>query len=318
MKIWVFAEETDGAPSSLSLEMLTKARAIGDDVAAFLVGAGSPETLAALGAHGASTVYHFDGGGALPSAGAAAALADLTGSESPDVILFGLLPTDRDVAGRLAARLGMPVLSNAVDILVDGGSVRVVNEILGGTTLIETGYESDGVKIAVVRPKSFTAEPGDAADPAVVAVTAPDTGHSGSARITESHAETSEGPQLEDADVVVAGGRGMGSEENFAPVEQLAKQLGAAVGATRAVVDAGWVPYSLQIGQTGKTVKPNVYIALGISGAMQHLVGMKDSSVIIAVNKDEEAPIFGVADLGIVGDVHKVLPKLIDALENRG
>jgi electron transfer flavoprotein alpha subunit len=318
MKIWVFAEEADGAPSSLSLEMLTKAREIGDEVAAFLIGAGSAETMAALGAHGASTVYHFDGGDSLPSAGAAAALADLVGSESPDLVLFGLLPTDRDVAGRLAARLGVPVLSNAVDVLVDGGSIRIVNEILGGTTLVESGYESDGVKIAVVRPKSFTAEPAGDADPAVTAVSAPDTGHSGSARITESHAEVSEGPQLEEADVVVAGGRGMGSVESFATVEQLAQQLGAAVGATRAVVDAGWVPYSLQVGQTGKTVKPNVYIALGISGSMQHLVGMKDSSTIIAINKDEEAPIFGVADLGIVGDVHKVLPKLIEALENRG
>jgi len=317
MKIWVFTEETDGAPSSLSLEMLTKARDLGDDVAAFLVGPGSAGTMAALGAHGATTVYHFDAGDALPSAGAAAALAELVGSESPDLILFGLLPTDRDVAGRLAARLGLPILSNAVDVVVADGSVRIRNEILGGTTVVESGYEADGVKLAVVRPKSFTAEPGDGHEPSVVAVTASDAGHSGSARITESHTEASEGPQLEDAEVVVAGGRGMGSEESFASVERLAQQLGAAVGATRAVVDAGWVPYSLQVGQTGKTVKPNVYIALGISGAMQHLVGMKDSTTIIAVNKDEEAPIFGVADLGIVGDVHKVLPKLLEALENR-
>lgn len=317
MKIWVFAEESDGAPSTLALEMLTKARALGDDVAAFLVGSGSPDTLAALGAHGASTVYHFDGGDTLPSAGAAAALAGLVDSESPDLLMFGLLPTDRDVAGRLSARLGVPVLSNAVDITVSEGGLRVINEILGGTTLVESTYEADGVKIAVVRPKSFTAEPGAASDPTVVAVDVPDTGHSGSARITERHAEQSEGPQLAEAAVVVAGGRGMGSQENFAAVEELASLLGAAVGATRAVVDAGWVPYSLQVGQTGKTVKPTVYVALGISGAMQHLVGMKDSATIIAVNKDEEAPIFGVADLGVVGDVHKVVPKLIEALKAR-
>lgn len=317
MKIWVFAEETDGAPSTLSLEMLTKARSLGDDVAAFLVGSGSAETLATLGAHGAATVYHYDGGDALPSAGAAAALAELVGSEAPDLLLFGLLPTDRDVAGRLAARLGVPVLSNAVDITIADDGVRVINEILGGTTLVESTYGADGVKIAVVRPKSFTAEPGDASDPQVVTVAAPDAGHSGSARIAERHAEQSEGPQLAEAAVVVAGGRGMGSPENFTAVEELAGLLGAAVGATRAVVDAGWVPYSLQVGQTGKTVKPTVYIALGISGAMQHLVGMKDSGTIIAVNKDEEAPIFGVADLGVVGDVHKVVPKLIEALKAR-
>ena len=317
MRIWVFAEEVDGAPSSLSLEMLTKARDLGDEIAAFLVGPGSSAVVAALGAHGAATVYHLDPGDILPSAAAAVALSELCGSESPDLLLFGLQPTDRDVAGRLAARLGVAVLSNAVDIITADGSSRVINEILGGATLVETEFSDPGPHIAIVRPKSFTAEPVGSAEPAVVAVTVPDTGHSGSARITASHAETSSGPKLEEADVIVSGGRGMGGEEHFATVEELAGLLGAAVGATRAVVDAGWVPYALQVGQTGKTVKPSVYIALGISGAMQHLVGMKDSGTIIAINKDEEAPIFGVADLGIVGDVHKVLPKLIEALKAR-
>lgn len=318
MRIWVFAEQVDDAPTSLTLEMLTKATALGDDVAAFLVGAGSVETIGALGAHGATTVFHLDPGDALPAAGAAAAMAELAGSESPDLILFGLLPTDRDVAGRLAGRLGVPVLSNAVDIVIEGGSTKVVNEILGGATLIETAFTGSGPHLVVVRPKSFNAEPTDGGDPSVVAVTAPDTGHSGSATVVERHAEVSEGPQLEEAEVVVAGGRGMGGQDQFGVVEELAELLSAAVGATRAVVDAGWVPYSLQVGQTGKTVKPNVYIALGISGAMQHLVGMKNSGTIIAVNKDEEAPIFGIADLGIVGDVHKVVPKLIEALQGRG
>ena len=220
-------------------------------------------------------------------------------------------------AGRLAGNLGVPVLSNAVDILIGDGSTRVINEILGGATVVETSFSGTGPHLVVVRPKSFTAEPGDGGDPDVVAVAAPDTGHSGSAQIVERHAETSEGPKLEEAAVIVAGGRGMGDEESFGVVEELAGLLSAAVGATRAVVDAGWVQYSLQVGQTGKTVKPTVYLALGISGAMQHLVGMKDSETIIAINKDEEAPIFGIADLGIVGDVHKVVPKLIEALKAR-
>lgn len=145
----------------------------------------------------------------------------------------------------------------------------------------------------------------------------PDVGQSGGAKVTNVHVEETEGPSLDDATVVVAGGRGMGDAEKYQAVEDLAKLLGAAPGASRAIVDAGWVPYSYQVGQTGKVVKPDVYIAAGISGATQHLVGMKGSKHIIAINKDAEAPIFSVADLGIVGDVHKVLPKLIEAIQAR-
>jgi electron transfer flavoprotein alpha subunit len=150
-----------------------------------------------------------------------------------------------------------------------------------------------------------------------VAAPVPELGAVGAARVVASHVEETAGPKLDEANVVVSGGRGLGEAAKFEMVEQLAKLLKGAAGASRAIVDAGWVPYSMQVGQTGKVVKPNVYIAAGISGATQHMVGMKGSKHIIAINKDQEAPIFGVADLGIVGDVHKVLPKLIEALQNR-
>jgi len=315
MRWLVYAEESGSKPSTISLEMLTKARSLGGDVAAFAVGAASESWFTALGAHGAATVHHLDPGDALPSAAAAAALGAIVGPG--DAVLFGLTQNDRDVAGRLAARTGAAVLSNAVDIRIDGSTVTVVNEILGGTTLVEAAFTGPGPHVIVVRPKSFAAEPGAAATPAVQTVTPPEGRRSAQARIVARHIEASQGPSLADAAVIVSGGRGMGSAEKFGLVGELAGLLGAAVGATRAVVDSGWVPYSMQVGQTGKTVKPTVYIACGISGAMQHLVGMKDSATIIAINKDEEAPIFGIADLGIVGDVHQVLPKLIAALQAR-
>ena len=164
---------------------------------------------------------------------------------------------------------------------------------------------------------SFEPAAGDAGAGEVVSAAIPDLGATGGAKVTEVHVEETTGPKLDEAAVVVSGGRGLGEADNFGMVEDLSKLLKGAPGASRAIVDAGWVPYSMQVGQTGKVVKPTVYIAAGISGATQHMVGMKGSKNIIAINKDPEAPIHGVADLGIVGDVHKVMPKLIEALQNR-
>ncbi len=314
MTTWVFCEEQSGSASASALEMTSKARTWGD-VEVFYVGPGSEAVYAALGAHGASRIYQLDPGTSLAAAPAAAALADLVADD--DLVLFGTGNTDRDVAGRLSARRSAPLLSNAVAIDTTGDRIIVTNEILGGTTRVTTEAMA-GPVIVVTRPKAFPAEPGDGATPEIVAVTAPDVGHAGAAVVLEKHVEESEGPDLEAAAIVVSGGRGMGGpDEKWDLVVKLAKRLGGAVGASRAVVDAGWVPYALQVGQTGKTVKPSVYIACGISGAMQHLVGMKDAGTIIAINKDPEAPIFGVADLGVVGDVHKVMPALLEALSNR-
>jgi electron transfer flavoprotein alpha subunit len=313
MRTLVFGEQAGDGPASITLEMLAKARDLGE-VSVFFVGPGADDIWAALGAHGAGAVHHFDAGDGLPAAGAAASLEALLAEEEFDLVLFGATPTDRDTAGRLSARLGRALISNAVDLAVSDASITVVNEILGGTALVETAFSGDRPNLVVVRPKSFTASETGGDAPTVTVAPAGDAGHAGSARVVERHEEPSTGPKLAEAGVIVSGGRGMGGAEHFEIIQRIADRLGAAVGATRAVVDAGWVPYSMQVGQTGKTVKPTVYIACGISGAMQHLVGMKDSSIIIAINKDEEAPIFGVSDLGIVGDVHRVLPKLLDAL----
>ncbi len=170
----------------------------------------------------------------------------------------------------------------------------------------------------MVRAKSFAAEPSGGGAPEVVSTPAPESGASGGATIVSRHVEERTGPKLDEADVVVSGGRGLGDKDQYVLIEELATLLHGAPGASRAIVDAGWVPYSHQVGQTGKTVKPTVYLACGISGATQHMVGMKNSKNIVAINKDQDAPIFSVADLGVVGDVHKVLPQLIEALKSRG
>jgi len=312
--VWVFVEESNGGPSVLGLELMSKARALGE-VTAIYLGPGGADAFATLGDHGAETVLHVDAGDRLPSAPLAAALAEKAGADSPDLILFGQAYTDRDVAGRLAARLGVGVLSNTSDLRLSDDSVQTDHEIFGGAQIATAGM-SERPNIVLARPKSFAAEPAGGGAPSVATLELPDVGNS-EASVTESHVEERKGPQLGEAKVVVSGGRGLGSPEAYELIEKVAKPLGAATGATRAIVDAGWVPYAKQVGQTGKTVKPDVYIAAGISGAMQHLVGMKDSATIIAINKDPDAPIFSVADLGVVGDVHKVLPQLITALESR-
>lgn len=312
--IWVFVEEAGGEPSSLGLELLTKARDLGD-VTALYLGAGNDEAFATLGMYGAGAVVTMDAGDRLASGPVAAALADKVAAEGPDLILFGQAYNDRDVAGRLAARLGVGVLSNAVDVRVTEGGAETDHEVFGGTQ-IATATIAATPAIVLARPKSFVAEESGGGAPEISALAMPEVG-SADATVTGSHAEEREGPQLGDAAIIVSGGRGLGSPEAYALIEDVAGPLGAATGATRAIVDAGWVPYAKQVGQTGKTVKPDVYIACGISGAMQHLVGMKDSGTIIAINKDPDAPIFSVADLGVVGDVHQVLPKLAEALASR-
>ncbi|MHB1986781.1 MAG: electron transfer flavoprotein subunit alpha/FixB family protein [Acidimicrobiales bacterium] len=318
-KIWVLAEQREGEPSTVALELLAAARGFGGTVEAFSWGAGVSAAAPTLGEHGAEKVYDAgDLGDSLAGprvAAAIAALMDAVGA--PDAVLVGQSYDGRDIAARLSARIDRPVLTNVVGLRVDAGMLVSEHAIFGGTQVLNARFTSDGPGIFVIRAKSFAAEPAGGSAPEVVAVELPDTGATDGAKVIGRHEEERSGPQLDEATVVVSGGRGLGAAENYALVEELAKLLHGAAGASRAIVDAGWVPYSHQVGQTGKTVKPTVYVACGISGATQHMVGMKGAKNIIAVNKDESAPIFAIADLGVVGDVHKILPKLIEAIKAR-
>jgi electron transfer flavoprotein alpha subunit len=314
--VWVYAEVGPGGLAGSALELLTKARSLSDDVAAVALGPGATDAAHLLGEHGARVVYGsddpvFDECLAQP---AAHMLASLVAQHHPAMILFPSSHDARDVAGRLQVRTGSTLLANATDVV----SLHAAQtQIFGGTVVVDVELDGPDPKLVLVRPRSFTATPsGGTAD--VVPVEIEIAEDLRRARRIERHQEPSAGPKLEQAKVVVSGGRGLQEASNFSLLEHLAETIaGAAVGATRAVVDAGWVPYSQQIGQTGKTVKPEVYLAVGISGATQHVVGMKGAKRIVAINKDPDAPIFQLADLGVVGDALTIVPKLIEEIRAR-
>jgi electron transfer flavoprotein alpha subunit len=313
--VWVYAELSGGEPNASALELLTKARDLGDGTAAVVLGSGAKDAASTLGEHGASTVFAgddsvFDDHLALPRV---EALFGLVQEHRPNLILFASSYDSRDVAGRLQARTASTLMSNATDVpAVD----KAQTQIFGGTKIVDVDLGGPDPKLVLVRPKSFTAEPsGGTANVVEVAARVPEDARL--ARVVERHDEEAAGPKLEDAPVIISGGRGLQDPKNFGLLQDLARALGkAAVGATRAVVDAGWVPYAMQIGQTGVTVKPDVYIAVGISGATQHLVGMKESKRIIAINKDPDAPILRIADLGVVGDALKIVPAVTEKLRS--
>jgi electron transfer flavoprotein alpha subunit len=314
-KIWVIVDRQNDKVAPLSLELLTKAKSLGATVEGVTYGDG--EALAAeVGAFG-GTVLHTVGdiGSSLPGPSVAAALAaKITAGDGPDAILVPHNYDGRDIAARLSVKIDRPVLTNVVGLSDD---LVTEHAIFGGAEVLTARFTGEGPGIFVVRTKSFAAEESGGGPASVDTWEAPDLGATDAAVVGARHVEEQEGPKLDEAPVVVSGGRGLGQAGSYELIEQLAKLLHGAPGASRAIVDAGWVPYSHQVGQTGKTVKPTLYFAAGISGATQHMVGMKGSKNIIAVNKDQEAPIFSIADLGIVGDVHKVLPKLIEALQAR-
>jgi electron transfer flavoprotein alpha subunit len=314
--VWVYAEVGPDGPHAAALELLTKARSLADVVAAVALGPGATQAAPALGEYGAQTVFASDDPLYHEYVGqpAAHALTALIEEHRPNMVMFATTHDSRDVAGRVQARIGSTLMSNATDVL---GLEKAQTQIFGGATVVDVELSGPDPKLVLARPKSFPPEPSGGTTRVVpVEVEIPEG--STKARRVERHEEAVSGPTLEGAKVVVAGGRGLGDPGNFGLLERLASAIGsAAVGATRAVVDAGWVPYSYQVGQTGKTVKPDVYIAVGISGATQHIVGMKGSKRIVAINKDRDAPIFKFADLGVIGDALAVVPKLIEEIDAR-
>jgi electron transfer flavoprotein alpha subunit len=315
--IWVYAEVVEERISTTTLEMLTKAAELGA-AEAVLLGPAPENAVATLGEYGARKVYRstdpvFADYLTAPAVDAVAALIE---KHKPAVMLFASSYAGRDLAAALSARFDAGAIADVGDFSLKDGSVEATIPALGGSYQNTSTLVSNGTKLLLVRPKSFEPAPRPQT-PGVEEVPAPSNAEVKKVRVTQRVTVKPEGPQLEGSNVVVAGGRGLKAQEHFDMLKQLAELLGGAVGATRAVVDAGWVPYSMQVGQTGKTVKPNIYIACGISGAVQHLAGMKASKTIISINKDPEAPIFKFSDLGVVGDVFSVLPQLIEEIKKR-
>jgi electron transfer flavoprotein alpha subunit len=318
MSTLVFLEHHEGALQKGSLGLLSKAATLGDDeLAGVVLGSGVKELAAEAGRYGAKKVHVCDDPkleAPLPQP-RVDALAKLVAEHGFDTVLFPGSVLAADVAAALSARLDAGLNWDLVDVTRDGGKLVGKRPALQDSVYVDVGWKGEP-RLALFRSGTFDAsETGGEAE--LEEFTADYEDFSLAATMVEQAHEESEGPSIEDAEVIVAGGRGLGGPENFKLAEELAQALGGAVGATRAVVDAGWYPYATQVGQTGKTVAPKLYIALGISGAIQHKVGMQGAGVIVAINKDPNAPIFEFSDLGVVGDLHEIAPKLTELVKAR-
>jgi electron transfer flavoprotein alpha subunit len=301
----------------VTLEMLTIARTLGEPSAVVLGGEGAAAQFAEkLGEYGAQKIYAGEGedvDGYLV-APKATVIAELVKSVQPAAVLLASTQEGKEIAGRLAVKLDNGLLTDAVALDADGTATQA---IFAGAGIVKSKV-TRGLPIVTIRPNSVTPEAAAAASPAVEQLTVNATEKDKLAKVVERVAEKKGSrPELTEAGVVVSGGRGVGNAENFSLVEELADLLGGAVGASRAAVDSGFYPHQFQVGQTGKTVSPQLYVALGISGAIQHRAGMQTSKTIVAVNKDAEAPIFELADYGVVGDLFKVVPQAADEIRKR-
>ena len=318
-KILVLAEHDQAALKDVTAELLTAARRLGEPVAVLVGMPGvSDALLGQLGAAGAKTVYvaeteHAETVLNTPSVVALAAAVKAAGDVQG--ILIASTVDGKDIAARVSVRLNSGLLIDAVDIEQEDGTIVVTQQVLGGTYSVKSTVR--GIPVVAMRPGAIEAEV-SAVEPSAIALdVVVDPAASGQIVTRHQESASSGRPDLRAADVIVSGGRGVGSKENFVIIEQLADALGAAVGASRAAVDSGYVEHKMQVGQTGVTVSPRLYVAVGISGAIQHLAGMQSAKTIVAINKDANAPIFQFADFGIVGDLFDIVPQLVDAINAR-
>ncbi len=320
--IWVFAEVENGAVKKPSLGLVSKAaelaKALGGSAVAVALDKGAAGVGPALGEHGAARAYLSDDEryATYLAAPQAEVLAGLLREHQPRAILFTASNTGRDVASRIAAKLNLGICANATEITVEDGALVASGPQFGGSLIVKNRCVNTPMDVITARPSAFPPNPtGGTAEVVQVPANIPESALQ--VKVVDMLQESGAPPRLEEASFIVSGGRGLGGPEPFAILQELVDALGGALGASRAAVDAGWIPYPHQVGQTGKTVKPNVYIACGISGAIQHKVGMQTSDVIVAINKDPDAPIFQFADLGVVGDLFQIVPALTAEVKRR-
>jgi electron transfer flavoprotein alpha subunit len=316
--ILVYAEHKDDKVKKVAFEILSEAKQMaekkGEPLCAVLIGSGVEGMAPTLGSYGAQKVYCIEAGnlGTYTTGGFAKALCDLVQQERPSILLFGASVNGKDLSARVAGKLGVGLATDCTGIgLDDKGKLQVRRPMFAGKVYADVTFADASPQMASVRPNVLTAaEPDASSKPEVVKVTPTVKAEDIMVTVSEVIKTGGEKPDVTEADIIVSGGRGMKGPENFKILEELADVLGGVVGASRSAVDAGWRPQSDQVGQSGKVVTPNLYIAAGISGAIQHLAGMGTSKVIVAINKDPEAPIFKKADYGVVDDLFKVVPAL--------
>jgi electron transfer flavoprotein alpha subunit len=323
-ELLVLIDHSDGAPRRISLQLLTAARqvapALGADVVAVWLGAGAAGAAEVLGAHGAARVRHWDSpdAKAFVTVPQVEALAQLIDGVAPVALLFASSNHVKDVAARLAVRTGAGVITDATGLDVDGDAIVATKEVFGGDVITTSRVAEGALPLIGIASNAFAVEEtgGSAAELVAIDVTLTDAAKV--APVAEVVLQASAGrPDIAEASVVISGGRGLGDAKGFELLEELADLLGAGVGASRAATDAGWYPHRYQIGQTGRTIAPALYLGAGVSGAIQHRAGMQTSQHVVAINKDPDAPIFQIADFGVVGDLYEVVPRLIAAIRAR-